>query len=180
MVYQQPEIEKYRSYLLCIARSVSDNSVDSTIDAEDAVHETILRACRNQEQFRGTSEVQRTAWLREILWNYVRDCYRRANRHLDEQALVRSIEESSVRLANLLVSNEPSPSYRARQGEHLASLGEAISQLPVDQRLAVELRYLQEWSVAQIAERMERSKASVAGLLQRALRELRSAIAEDN
>jgi len=53
-------------------------------------------------------------------------------------------------------------------------------QLPEDQRLAVELRYLREMSVAQIAEHMERSKASVAGLLQRGLRVLRTAISQDD
>jgi len=179
MVDQQPKFEKYRHYLLCIARSVSGTGGDLAIDAEDAVHQTILRACQNHTQFRGDSEAERTAWLRKILWNYVRDTYRRTNRRLDEQALARGLEQSSARLANVLVSEEPSPSYWAKRSERMVRLGEAIVKLPEDQRRAVELRYLQELPVAQIADRMKRSKTSIAGLLQRGLRELRTATTLD-
>ena len=80
MVDQQPEFEKYRSYLLCIARSVSGAGGDVAIDPEDAVHQTILRACQNHSQYRGETDAQLAAWLREIMWNYVRDTYRRSNR----------------------------------------------------------------------------------------------------
>ena len=179
MVDQKPDFEEYRHYLLCIARSVSTTGSDVAIDPEDAVHQTMLRACQNHQQFRGETDRQRAAWLREILWNYVRDMHRRASRRLDEQALARGFQESSARLSHLLVSAEPSPSYQARRDEHLATLGDAIMSLPEDQRQAVELRYLHELSVGDIAERMGRSKASVAGLLQRGLRLLRTSIAED-
>lgn len=179
MVNQQADFEKYRHYLLCIARSVSGGDADVAIDAEDAVHHTLLRASERHRQFRGETDGERAAWLREILWNYVRDVHRRSSRRLDEQALARGFQESSARLANLLVSGEPSPSVHARQNERLAFLGEAIARLPEDQRRAIELRYLQEMPVAQIAESMQRSKASIAGLLQRGLRVLRAAISED-
>lgn len=177
MAHEQFEFERYRPYLLCIARSVSGAGSDFAIDAEDAVHQTILRACQNHSQFRGETDAQRAAWLREILWNYVRDTFRRANRRLDEQALARRFEQSSARLANLLVSKEPSPSDHARRSERFIRLGEAIVRLPEEQRQAIELRYLQEMSVGEIAERMERSKAAVAGLLQRGLRGLRKSVA---
>ena len=179
MPLEHLDFERYRPYLLCIARSVSGAGSDLAIDAEDAVHQTLLRACENHRQCRAETDAQRAAWLREILWNYVRDTFRRSNRRLDEQALARRLEQSSAQLANMLADDGPSPSHNARRKEYFVRLGEAIAELPDDQRQAIELRYLQEMSVAEIAEQMERSKASVAGLLQRGLRVLRTKIAQD-
>ena len=176
MVDEGFRFERYRHYLLCMARSVCGGDV--AIDAEDAVQHTILRACEKHSDFRGGTEAELAAWLRSILWNYVRDACRRANRRLDEQALSNRFEESSIRLANLLSAEEPTPSFQVRRGEDLALLAEKLAALPDDQRHAVELRYLHERSVAEIATCMERSKASVAGLLQRGLRDLRTALSK--
>lgn len=177
MVDEGIRFERYRHYLLCMARTVCGG--DLAIDAEDVVQHTILRACEKHADFRGGTEAELAAWLRSILWNYVRDACRRANRRLDEQALSNRFEESSVRLANLLSAEEPTPSFQVRHGEDLAQLAEQLAQLPADQRQAVELRYLQERSVADIAECMQRSTASVAGLLQRGLRDLRVALGKN-
>ena len=179
MADQQPDFESYRHYLLYIARSVSNTDSDVAIDPEDAVQQTLLRACEKHEQFRGETEAERAAWLREILWNYVRDTHRRANRRFDEQALAKRFEQSSAKLANLLISEVPTPGSQARWNENLARLADAIMRLSDDQRRAVELRYMSELPVAEIAEQMGRSKASVAGLLQRGLRVLRTAMTLD-
>ena len=48
--------------------------------------------------------------------------------------------------------------------------------LPEAQREALTLRYWNGWSLAQIAARMERTSAAVAGLLHRGLRELRQGL----
>ena len=52
-------------------------------------------------------------------------------------------------------------------------LAKALETLPEDQRTAVELRHLGDWSQEQLAEFMNRTKASVAGLLRRGLKALR-------
>jgi RNA polymerase sigma-70 factor (ECF subfamily) len=57
-------------------------------------------------------------------------------------------------------------------------LAEALVQLSDDQRLAVELKHLQGWSVADICKHTGRSEAAVAGLLRRGLKRLRELMAE--
>ena len=52
-------------------------------------------------------------------------------------------------------------------------LAEALDALPEEQRMAVELRYLGDCSIDDIAVMMDRSKPSVGGLLRRGLEELR-------
>jgi RNA polymerase sigma-70 factor (ECF subfamily) len=57
-------------------------------------------------------------------------------------------------------------------------LAEALASLPEDQRQAVELRHLKSWSVAEIAEHMQRTPRAVARLLHRAMTHLRQRFEE--
>ena len=83
------------------------------------------------------------------------------------------MQHSSLNLAGILDNDQSSPSQRFANIEQLRRLANAMLALPADQRQAVELRYLHELPIAEIAERMTRSVASVGGLLQRALKGLR-------
>jgi RNA polymerase sigma-70 factor, ECF subfamily len=51
-------------------------------------------------------------------------------------------------------------------------------QLPEDQREAVELRHLPGCAVAEVAERLGKSQAAIAGLLFRGLKQLRGILQE--
>ena len=53
-------------------------------------------------------------------------------------------------------------------------LAKTLEGLPVGQRESLEMHYLQGLTLTEIAERMQRSKPSVAGLLQRGLAALRA------
>ena len=60
------------------------------------------------------------------------------------------------------------------RNELLLDLVSALAQLPEAQREAVMLHYLQGLSISAVSERIGRSPASVAGLLQRGLKGLRN------
>ena len=57
-------------------------------------------------------------------------------------------------------------------------LTEALGRLPVDQRTAVELRYLHGLAVPDVAVQMGRSTVSVTGLLYRGMKLLREVMGE--
>ena len=71
------------------------------------------------------------------------------------------------------LQDQTTPSEYAARRERGLLLAEALDSLPEDQRMAVELRYLGDCSLDEIAAMMERSKPSVAGLLRRGLEDLR-------
>src|SRR5206468_1295119 len=77
-----------------------------------------------------------------------------------------------------LATEQSSPSEQALRQERLLHLAEALAQLSPDQRTAVELRHLQGWSLAEVAEQMGRSKAAVAKLLYRGVERLRELLAD--
>jgi RNA polymerase sigma-70 factor (ECF subfamily) len=105
--------------------------------------------------------------------------FHRAKRDVTrERSLQEALDQSSARLETWLAADQSSPSQRAMQSERLLRLAEALETLPETQREAVELHYWQGWSLAQIATHLDRSNASVAGLLQRGLKRLRRALQE--
>ena len=78
----------------------------------------------------------------------------------------------------ILADDQSSPSGRIERQERLVRLADSLAMLPQDQRTAVELRHLQGRTLVEIGEHMNRSAASVAGLLQRGLRTLRKDLEE--
>lgn len=169
-------LEQYRSYLLVLARLQLDARPRSQVEASDIVQFTLLEAHANRQQFEG-DEAALGAWLRAALANNLRDALRRANRQKRdvrrERSLEAAIDESSSRLATCLAADESSPSVRAVRNEELLRLSDALMALPEGQREAVMLHHLQGWTLNEVAARLGRSDAAVAGLIHRGLRRLR-------
>ena len=173
-------VESYRSYLLLLARLQLADGFQGKLDPSDLVQQTLLKAHQNREQFRGSSEAERIAWLRMILANTLTDGVRKfaPKTGRREQSLEAALEQSSRNLEAILAAEQTSPSQRVVRHETLLKLADAIAQLPEDQRQAVELRHLQGLATAEIAQMLNRSVAAVGGLLQRGLRALRASLDE--
>lgn len=175
------ELDRYRSYLLLLARMQLDARPRLKIDASDIVQHTLLEAHAKRHQFQGDMEAF-AAWLRKALANNIRDSLRRARRQrrdvTREQSLEAAIDQSSERVAGCLAADQTSLTGRVIRNENLLRLSHAILALPVPQRDAVVLHHLQGWRLAEVAERLNRTEAAVAGLLHRGLRRLRELMRE--
>jgi RNA polymerase sigma-70 factor (ECF subfamily) len=114
-------------------------------------------------------------WLRCILSNTMADAIRKLVRQKGDlhYSLETALHESSSRLEAWLKNEDSTPGQKLLREEQLLHLAKALSQLPDDQRTALELRHLQGYSLPAITEIMGRSKAAVAGLLRRGLKRLR-------
>ena len=173
--------ERYRSYLLMLARVGlrSCGPAANKIDASDIVQDVLLQAHVARDQFRGSTEAELEAWLRKILKNKLTDGVRRFGRQKRDAALERSIRSSvdgSVRRMQRLVDPGTSPSQRVWRLERAVRLTQALQTLPEDQQIALELHHVQGYSVSEIAQQLDRTKASVAGLLRRGLAQLREGL----
>ena len=172
--------EEFRAYLLLLARVQMDPRLQGKLDPSDVVQQTLMKAHEKQDQFRGDTDAEQVAWLRMILARTMADAARKFGHGAveRERSLEAALEQSSMRLEAWLVDGDPSPSGKAVRNEQLLRLADALARLPEDQRRAVELRHLQGMAVAEIGVRLNKSTASVGGLLQRGLRALREMLDE--
>jgi RNA polymerase sigma-70 factor (ECF subfamily) len=180
--YAEPRrrLEGYREYLLLLARAQLEPGLRAKLDPSDVVQQTLVKAHQNLDQFRGQTSAELAGWLRRILANTLIDAARKYGReHGRQQSLERDIEQSSARLEAWLAADQTTPSEVLHRQEEVFSLARALAQLPDDQRTAIELHHIHEGSVAEIAARMDRTEASVAGLLRRGLARLRQLLQSD-
>lgn len=110
--------------------------------AEDAVHDTFMKLIRHFEQLRGKTEDSLSSWLAVVLKNTALDMLRREKRQI-------SMGDSSWE-----------PSVPADEGGFQA-LVEVIRQMPQDYRRVLELRFVAEWSLQEIAEEMDLTESAV-------------------
>jgi RNA polymerase sigma-70 factor (ECF subfamily) len=178
-----PELERYRNYLMLIARSqVTDAGVRDRLDMSGVVQQTFLEAHEKAGQFRGAGEAELAGWLRRILANNLADAMRGMRREKRnagrERSLERELDQSSARLGSILVSDHSSPSQGAHRADRAVLLADALASLPEAQREVVLLRHWHGWPLAKVAAHLGKTPGSVVGLLQRGLEALRGRLGQ--
>ncbi len=172
----------YVEYLRLLARLHLDPKLRGKLDASDVVQQTVLRAHERSDQFRGNTEAEWLGWLRAIQANVMAGLLRRYSagvRNLGrERSLQAGLEESASRLEHWLAVDQTSPSQRVSRHEQAVCLALALAKLPDDQREAVELHHLHGLTVAEVGERMGRTRAAAMGLIFRGLKALRGLLEE--
>lgn len=177
-------LERYRNYLLLLARWQIGRRLQRKVDEADVVQETFLEAHRSIQRFRGQTEAELVAWLREILSlrlaMQIRHYFGTQRRDADrEQELAVELEESSRMLNQAFVASGTSPSQGAVRREQAVVLADALEHLSDAHRQVLMLRHLDGLSFPEIAERMNRSVDAVEKLWARALIQLRRFLQPD-
>ncbi len=166
----------YRGYLKLLVRVQAGKGHKNT-DPSDVVQDVFLKAHNAFDQFRGTTEAELAAWLRQILARCLADSYRRKQLREAKGRSVRAIgaelDRSSQDWVAHLVSPRESPSQSAERREAAVLLAQALEKLPAQHREAIVLRQLEGLTSQQAAERMSRSVDSVRKLWARGMVELR-------
>jgi RNA polymerase sigma-70 factor (ECF subfamily) len=178
------DLERFRSYLVLLARLKLDRKLRGKLDASDVVQQTLMEAHQALESFRGDDTAAQAAWLRQILArnlaNAVRDLTRGKRDVRKERTLQADLDASASQLEGWLAVEQSSPSQTMERQERALRLAEALAQLPDSQRDAVVLRHLQGLSLLVIAGQLKCTTAAVTGLLQRGLKNLRKSLADWN
>ena len=116
---QRPEddrlvVERFRDYLRVLAGQHLDPRLRGKLDPSDVVQQTLLEAHAQRGQFRGTSEAELAAWLRQMLAHNLADAvrgFRRAKRDLKlERSLEEAVDQSASKIETWLVAEQSSPS----------------------------------------------------------------------
>lgn len=147
---------------------------DSPQAAEDLVQETFLRALSSWEAFEGRAKP--STWLYTIASRACQRMRRRRAgepRHLDPiERLLPSGEEDVVQ-----IPSGADPSEEAALAEAVDAVRAAVSDLPLDFRMAFVLKEVLEFRVSEIADILGVSENTVKTRLHRARLKVRSGIA---
>jgi RNA polymerase sigma-70 factor (ECF subfamily) len=174
-------LQRYRSYLTLLARLQINRRLQGKADPADLVQETFLDAHRAFLAFRGATEAELVAWLRQILGANVVDLVRRflgaGRRDVRlERELAGELEQSSRDWKARVAAVQSSPSQHAARREQDVLLADAIARLPDTYREVLILHYLEGLSHPDVARQMGRTLDSVKNIWARALRKLRHSL----
>jgi RNA polymerase sigma-70 factor (ECF subfamily) len=146
------------------------NQVDRNRDiAEDIVQETFLAALKSAEGFKGRSSAY--TWLCSIAYHKVADHYRRQSR--ERKRMVSGIDVDTVDDTDN-PGRQPQPDSLIESAETRQVVNEALAKLPWDYRQVLILKYVEEMSVMEISQIMDRSPKSIEGLLTRSRKALQT------
>jgi RNA polymerase sigma-70 factor (ECF subfamily) len=169
-------LEQHRGYLKVLAQRVLEGKLRARLDASDAVQKTCLKVQKAIQDFRGETPAEFLAWLREIhegnLLNLIREHFAQ-KRNVNREGTATAQEVDSL-IADAVQST---PSQRVLRDENAVRLTSALDKLPLDQREAVRLRYLEGRSIKEVALAMERSEKAAGALIMRGLAALRKLLA---
>lgn len=139
-------------------------------DAEDLVQDTILKAFRFFHRYESGTNIK--AWLFKILTNTFINSYRKKSRERDQLGIAESdavLERSALPEA---WGNLPGPEQAFFANTVSDEVKRAIEELPVDFRMAVLLRDLEDFSYQEIADMLDCPLGTVMSRLYRGRRML--------
>ena len=174
-------LEVYQSYLSILASTHMRTNLRGRLNPSDVVQETMLAAYRGFPQFRGQSEGELLAWLRQTLINCL---HRAVETHVTAQKrdvrcevsidqAIANLEHSATNLAGCLADPGPSPSSAMRERERQFALAGQLEKLKPEYRDVIVMRNLHGLSFEHIGKRMNRKTGTVRMLWLRAIEKFR-------
>jgi RNA polymerase sigma-70 factor (ECF subfamily) len=167
---------RYRPYLRVVCTLRVPQFCRKREDESDIVQQTLIDALRGIGGFRGETEGEFEAWMAKLLERNILQSVRRntaEKRDIRREATAWNPGDSAQLVWHSLAGGDSSPESRVFRGEAALELAQALEQLPEDQRVAVELRYLGQRPLREIAEQIGKTTGAVAGLIARGIEHLR-------
>jgi RNA polymerase sigma-70 factor, ECF subfamily len=154
-------VERYRGRVYAMAMAVTANADEAT----ELTQETFVRALQSLPRLEEPEKFP--SWVRGITYTISQDLRRKAareRRHMKRAAQQRATSEAPV---------DVDVAARESGKREVELLGEAVGTLPENTRIALDLRYREGLSYAQIGEVLGVPDSTVRGLLYRGTRTLR-------
>jgi RNA polymerase sigma-70 factor (ECF subfamily) len=170
-------LEAQRGHLSALAEQRLRGRVTVRVEAADVVQQTFLEAHRSLDQFLGEEEAALRAWLERILEHNIDRTFRNhlllQKRNLRREQSLEGTPADGSAAPRDVDAHHSTPSQRAMRHEDEDRLAQALEKLPQDQRVAVRLRHLHGWRLADIAAELGRTPTATAALVKRGMEALR-------
>ena len=152
-----------RLYRFAIARLKDDPE-----GAREVVQVTLTRAVRKLDTFRAESAL--FTWLCSICRNEINDWLRRQGRYREHIVLVEDLPEVQAAIDSLQAPNDDGPESNYQRIERLRLIQVALDRLPAKYGDVLEWKYVEGYTVKEIAARLSLGAEATQSLLARAKR----------
>jgi RNA polymerase sigma-70 factor, ECF subfamily len=170
---------RYRPFLQTIATMKVGRAMERRLNASDIVQETEIEMVQGIQDFRGNTEPELSAWLKQMLKRNIADKVRNnraAVRDLRREQYLDGMSASASLTWVQPMGRDASPSQLVMHGEAALRFAKALQSLPEDQSAVVRMRYMEGMKVVEIAAALNKTAGAVAGLLRRGQNALRDEI----
>ncbi len=175
-------LQLYRNYLHVLATSQLSPRLRCRVNASDMVQDAMLAAYRDFRDFRGTTEREFLAWMRQILINCVRQAVdvhvnakkRDVRKEVPIPGGNTNIDDSMANFFEFAAGNTISPSHECQNRELAVTVADELAKLKPAYRDVIIYRNLQGLSFEEIAGRMNRKVGAVRMLWLRAVDKFKS------
>jgi len=157
----------HRPRLEAFIHSRLGEALARTVDVQDLLQETLLRACKALDDFQARDEESFCRWLCGIAEHVILEAARRERR-----------ERRAPLDSDIATADVPSPSKVLRRDERFDRLQAALDSLPPEYREVISLVRLEGLPVREVARRMQRTPHAVSNLLLRATRKLKEVLGD--
>ena len=176
-------LTRHRDRLRKLVGYHMDRRLAARVDPSDVVQDVLIEAARKLPNYMEERPLPFYPWLRQIAWDRLVELHRQ---HI--QAQKRSVrreepgalalpDESLAELASRLVTSATSPSQRLLRKEVQERVRAALKRLSSKDREVLELRHLEQLSVADTAAVIGITQAAVKTRHLRALQRLQDLLA---
>ncbi|VAX41415.1 hypothetical protein MNBD_PLANCTO02-293 [hydrothermal vent metagenome] len=166
-------VDHFRSNLQAMSEKTLHGALKRRISDSDVVQQSCLSAVQSFEQFEGDNLPQFAGWLRKIHQRNIQNI----NRH-NLNAQKRDVSREQKNASELVDNLNQTPSQRMIGSEQVEQLEKCLEKIPLGQREAVRLRYLNGLSIQEMTIELDKTESAVAGLLKRGLSRLRELMRE--
>lgn len=171
-------LSQYRTYLTLLGAAQFRQRLRPRVSPSDIVQDVMLRAHCHFEQFRGTTEPELLAWLREILLNslarFVEQHLHAAKRDIRREISIDQFADSAAGIGQRAIPVTDPGTRITDQGDQAALLAELLEQLPSHYREVLQLRNIQGLAFDEVAARLGRSAGATRMLWLRAIEKMRT------
>jgi RNA polymerase sigma-70 factor (ECF subfamily) len=152
-----------RLYRFAIARMTNDPDA-----ARDIVQVTLTKAIRKMSTYRAESAL--FTWLCAICRNEISDWLAKQGRRQEHIVLTEDFPEVQAAVDSFQAPAQESPERQYRRAETLRLIQVALDRLPAKYGDVLEWKYIEGWSINEIAEQLNIGTEATQSLLARAKR----------
>lgn len=173
-------IVRYHAQLHAVVARRIPAALGARLDAEDVLQQTYVAAFRDVGNCTFETPAGFRKWLEAIALARLLDAQRALRRQ--KRDIARQVDpgpalsDSCSDLLAHLAAGDSTPSRKIRRSEAVAAVLSSLAQLSEARRTVIRQVYLEQRSVREVAERLNKSEAAIHQLCSRGLKDLREVL----